>query len=417
MLVIHILKFFRAITKMLFLKPLIKIITNRWLILVFMVTTLLLIITTYIFNIKSGQFLSDASELKQRVITLQTELDKVNKKYNELKNQDQLKINQKLELEIKNISDTYKQAIKTYESITDLRDQKQDVKKLEQQFSQVLNLLSDKNYASASANLKTVDNQIKEINQKIATAQSFSKSSLQTATVSNTPPNAGFSRQSVSTPTGNFTLDLVAADLNSTKVIVDTASSGDCVNDCPVLSLADYISKNGAFAGINGSYFCPAAYPSCAGKTNSFDTLLMNKNKVYFNSANNVYSNVPAAIFSAGSARFISRSLEWGRDTGVDSVIANHPLLIHNNNVVYSGSGDSKMTGKGPRCFIANKGNIAYIGIVYGANMSDSAQALKALGMDNALNLDEGGSTALWYGGYKAGPGRNIPNAVLFVKR
>ena len=38
-------------------------------------------------------------------------------------------------------------------------------------------------------------------------------------------------------------------------------------------------------------------------------------------------------------------------------------------------------------------------------------------GMENALNLDEGGSTALWSGGYKAGPGRNIPNAVLFVKR
>lgn len=37
--------------------------------------------------------------------------------------------------------------------------------------------------------------------------------------------------------------------------------------------------------------------------------------------------------------------------------------------------------------------------------------------MRDALNLDEGGSTALWYGGYKTGPGRNIPNALLFVKR
>ena len=42
---------------------------------------------------------------------------------------------------------------------------------------------------------------------------------------------------------------------------------------------------------------------------------------------------------------------------------------------------------------------------------------MKALGMDNALNLDSGGSTALWSGGYKAGPGRNIPNAVLFVRK
>ena len=26
----------------------------------------------------------------------------------------------------------------------------------------------------------------------------------------------------------------------------------------------------------------------------------------------------------------------------------------------------------------------------------------------------DGGSTALWFGGYKAGPGRNIPNAIIF---
>ena len=49
--------------------------------------------------------------------------------------------------------------------------------------------------------------------------------------------------------------------------------------------------------------------------------------------------------------------------------------------------------------------------------MGESAKVLKALSIDQALNLDEGGSTALWSGGYKADPGRNIPNAVLFVKR
>jgi hypothetical protein len=60
---------------------------------------------------------------------------------------------------------------------------------------------------------------------------------------------------------------------------------------------------------------------------------------------------------------------------------------------------------------------MVYIGIVYGASMGESAKVLKALGMDSALNLDQGGSTALWSGGYKAGPGRGIPNAILFVQR
>jgi exopolysaccharide biosynthesis protein len=209
----------------------------------------------------------------------------------------------------------------------------------------------------------------------------------------------------------------VAADLNSTKVIIDTASDGDCGNNCPVLSLSDYVARNGAFAGINGTFFCPAEYPSCSGKTNSFDLLVMNKNKTYFNSANNVYSTNPAVIFTGNTARFVGQVLEWGRDTGVDAVLSNYPLLVLGGQVVYGGGGDAKFSQVGARGFIANKGNTVYIGDVLNATMQDSAKVLKTLGMDNAMNLDEGGSTALWSGGYKLGPGRNIPNAILFVRK
>ena len=45
------------------------------------------------------------------------------------------------------------------------------------------------------------------------------------------------------------------------------------------------------------------------------------------------------------------------------------------------------------------------------------ARVLHAMGMQNALNLDSGGSTALYSGGYKVGPGRNIPNAIVLVKK
>jgi hypothetical protein len=143
----------------------------------------------------------------------------------------------------------------------------------------------------------------------------------------------------------------------------------------------------------------------------------MNKNKVYFNSDNNVYSVVPAVIFSNGSVRFIGQSLEWGRDTGIDSMIANQPLLVSGGNVVFNGDGDPKKGSKGPRSFVANKGTIVYIGVTYNATVAENAHVLKALGMDNALNLDSGGSTALWSGGYKVGPGRAIPNAILFVRK
>lgn len=238
------------------------------------------------------------------------------------------------------------------------------------------------------------------------------------AAVSNTPPGSGYSLQNVSADGQTYKVAIIAADLNSTKVIVDTASESDCARDCPVLSLADYATRNGAWAGINGSYFCPPDYASCSEKKNSFDTLLMNKNKHYFNSDNNVYSTIPAVIFSPGSARFVGQSLEWGRDTGVDAVLANYPLLISGGNINFTEApNEPKFGGAAVRTFIATRGNMVYIGIVYGASIGQSAKVLKALGMDAALNLDQGGSTALWHGGYKAGPGRSMPNAILFVGR
>lgn len=239
----------------------------------------------------------------------------------------------------------------------------------------------------------------------------------------NSPPLAGFSRKYITSDVGQFSVSIVAADLGSTRVIVDTASASDCANDCPVFSLGQYVSRNAAFAGVNGSYFCPATYPQCVDKKNSFDTLLMNKDKVYFNSDNNVYSTVPAAIFGSGWVRFVGQSLEWGRDTSVDGVIANQPLLVSGGNVVFGGDDDPKKGSKGGRSFVANRGSTVYIGVVHSATVAEAAHVLAAMGMENALNLDDGGSTALWSGlpaqagGYKVGPGRNLPNAILFVRK
>ncbi len=57
------------------------------------------------------------------------------------------------------------------------------------------------------------------------------------------------------------------------------------------------------------------------------------------------------------------------------------------------------------------------MGVVYSSSVAEAAKVLHTLGIQNSLNLDSGGSTAFWVGGYKAGPGREVPNAVLFVKR
>lgn len=340
-------------------------------------------------------------------------LKNAEKQFLDLKKEDQNKINQMLAKRIADIEDTYKATLTIYESIQDLRSQKQNVDGLEKSFALVLNMLADVNYPSASASLKTLSKDIDTMKQKMNETTSFATAAI----ASNTPPSSGYQTQRVKVGTAEFTVGIVATDLNTTRVIVDTASDGTCKSNCPVLPLGDYVSRSGAFAGINGSYFCPASYPSCAGKENSFDTLLMNKNKTYFNSDNNVYSSVPAVIFTGNSARFVSRSGDWGRDTGVDAVLANQPLLVLNGESVFSGDDEAKRSSRGIRNFVGATGNMVYIGAVYSATAAEAAQVLKTMGIANALNLDSGGSSAIWSGGYKLGPGRNIPNAILFVHK
>lgn len=352
-------------------------------------------------------------QFKQERFTMQKQLEQAKHELATLKQQDQYVMNKKLEEEISNIEETYGDAVSAYEALLMWKPYAKDTRKLDELFADALTFLSKRNYASASAVIAVLQTGIKEERAKSAAVPLITAN----APVNNTAPASGYSRQRVDTDAGSFLVDIVAGDLSSTRVIVDTASDGTCIKDCPVTSLGDYVSRSGAYAGVNGSYFCPAEYPSCTDKKNSFDTLLMNKNKVYFNSDNNVYSTVPAVIFLGGSVRFVGQSLEWGRDTGVDGVIANRPALVMGGNIVFSGEGEPKEGNRGNRSFVANKGNVVYIGVVHSASVAESAKVMKALGMDNALNLDNGGSTALWSGGYRVGPGRNIPNAILFVRK
>ena len=375
-----------------------------------------LIILSSLLFLFSIFYLLESSKFKTQVLGLTKVLDKTKKELSILKNQDQLKINEQLKIDIKSTHDGYNQIIKPYERIQNLKAQKQDVKDLEKTYAGILQYLSDLNYSSGSALLTQLNKDIDKKSSALAATQ-ISAIPNQTANASNTPPGNGYSFQAVKTEAGTFNVAIIAADLNSTRVIIDTASDSDCNNNCPVMSLGDYVARSGAYAGINGPFFCPAEYPSCAGKTNSFDTLLMNKNKHYFNSDNNKYSTVPLVYFNGNTMDVRGQSLEWGRDTGVDSVLANYPLYISGGNNAFRGSSDPKINSAGARTFVANKGNFAYIGIVYSATSAEAAGALKALGMENALGLDQGGSTALWFNGYKAGPGRGLPSALLLIRK
>lgn len=356
---------------------------------------------------------SQINSLQSNKNQLDKTLKKISFELKDLKSQDQYKINKDLDIKIKNIETTYDRAVKAYEKLLDLKNITKKTEKFDSAFADILTLLSKRNYSSAAADLLSFEKDINDEKQKIVASFQIPANVPE----NNSPPGSGQQQQVVKSDVGDFLVSLIAADLNSTRVIVDSASDSDCKNDCPVLSLGDYVSRSGAFAGINGSYFCPADYPSCSDKKNSFDTLLMNKNKKYINSDNNVYSTVPAVIFSGNSARFVGQSLQWGRDTSVDAVLAMQPLLVSGGNIAFNGDGEPKRGSKGSRSFVGASGSTVYIGIVFNATVAEAAHVIHSLGIQNALNLDDGGSTALWSGGYKAGPGRNLPNALLFIRK
>lgn len=101
--------------------------------------------------------------------------------------------------------------------------------------------------------------------------------------------------------------------------------------------------------------------------------------------------------------------------------IVNHPGLVDGGSVQIddnqSGLSD-KQRMVGTKVGIGTRGpNNVMVVVAYNVNMQQFAHVFKALGAAGALNLDTGGSTALYYNGrYVAGPGRNLPNAIIFAR-
>src|SRR3989344_5443482 len=167
-------------------------------------------------------------------------------------------VQNQLQVEINTLRGLFRSALSAFEKIQDLRGQKVNVEALEKQYARVVNLLAGGDDTAANYEHKKLLTAIDAEAAKLVAVVPAP------ATESNTPPGSGYNRQSVKTDSGTFTVSLIAADLNSTRVIVDTASDSDCVDNCPVLPLATYVARSGAYAGVNGTYFCPATYPSCA---------------------------------------------------------------------------------------------------------------------------------------------------------
>jgi len=235
-------------------------------------------------------------------------------------------------------------------------------------------------------------------------------------------PGTGITTGNISTSKGVFKATILSLDMSRTKMITDSASDGDCGNNCPAKSLSEYVSKNGGSAGINGTYFCPATYPECSSKTNSFDfPVYVSRLNHWVNSYALSWSERRAIVYQDGSGvHYQNNSAGFGG--GTNAAIINYPGLLDNGNVQIddgqSGLSD-KQKAKNTKlslCVVNSQKLLAII--AQNVTMQEFAYVNKALGCLGALNMDTGGSLAMIYGGrYIYGPGRVLPNAVVFAPK
>jgi phosphodiester glycosidase len=239
-----------------------------------------------------------------------------------------------------------------------------------------------------------------------------------------TPPETGlgYTYQSVSTIRGSFNVHLIKERLSAVTVKTVTANATQCFNNCPAKPLADYITENGAYAGMNGTYLCPPDYADCANKVNSYDYAIYNSNLRRWVNPGALVGQNGLLLFNGPTATYYRRSYVYAQSSAasapITAGITMFPLLLQNGAVVTS---DAEQTAaqklKGTKGSIGTDGTYIYLALVTGANITDSAYALQALGVRDALNLDGGGTSALWIGGsYKVGPGRLLPNAIVLTK-
>ncbi len=228
----------------------------------------------------------------------------------------------------------------------------------------------------------------------------------------------GYSTTTVDTEIGKFTAYVIKVAKGSVKVKTLAAIEDDCEDNCATKSLQEYVNENNGFAGMAGSYSCPKDYAQCAGKIWTFDFALYDSNDgKWFNKKALGWSDTGLMTFNGSSSKMYEKSTDYG-GSGVSAAISNFPSLVVGGNVVVdSGDIDSFQASKTTRGAIGTDDNNIYLAYITKASVIDAAYAMKALGAKSALNLDGGGSAAMYINGkYIIGPGRPLPNAVVLIK-
>jgi len=237
---------------------------------------------------------------------------------------------------------------------------------------------------------------------------------------------SGYEHKKITANGKEYSLDLITIDLLNPglKIITDTASDADCEKNCPAKSLAKFALDNNAFAGINGSYFCSSGscnynyyfYPVY----NSRLGVMINEDQCKY------WTTGPIFVFDTNNkfyyfkdSREFKSVADFEKNYGVklQAAIGNKPRLIQDymNYLIEWEMDKKQLETKAVRNAIGYLNNKLYLVAAYNATVPELADIMKTFGVEYALNLDGGYSNAVWYNDeYMAGPGRDIPNAILF---
>lgn len=232
-----------------------------------------------------------------------------------------------------------------------------------------------------------------------------------------------------------YTIDIVTIDLANPKlkIIFDTADTNDCLTNCQVKPLSYYAFLSNGFAGINGSYFCTSG--SCEKNYYFFPIFNSHLNKMINESQLKYWTTGPIIAFDENNKFYYFKdsrefkNVAWFEETyrvKLQAAIGNKPRLIENklNQLIEWEIDQKQKTVKTTRNALAykdssdnpGKGQL-YLVITHNTTVPILAEIMQNLEMDYALNLDGGYSSALIYNGeYMVGPGRDIPNALVFAE-
>ncbi len=236
-------------------------------------------------------------------------------------------------------------------------------------------------------------------------------------------------KEKITTKLGDFYIDIIEISLNDPrlKIITESAQNFNCKTNCTAKSLVDFAIENEAFAAMNGTYF-----DTSATKNNYYFFPVYNSvtDKMINDDQLKYWTTGPIMAFAENNKFYYFKDsrefksvldFEEKYNTKLQAVIGNKPRLIEDGkNLLIDWEVDEKQkTVKTLRNALAWKDGtgLGKIYLIVGRDMTvpDLANVMKSLEVDYALNMDGGYSSALFYNDeLMVGPGRDIPNAIMF---